>query len=109
MPYNESLVERIRPVLMNMTPFEEKKMFGGVGFMVRGNMCCGVHKDHLILRLGPDNAEQALKLEHCRVFDITGRPMTGWVMVNREGYADDSFLAEWIEHCYRYVTTLPPK
>lgn len=109
MPFNESLADRIRPLLAGMTNFDEKKMFGGVGFMVGGNMCCGIHKDYLILRLGPKKAEKALQLEHCRVFDITGRPMKGWVMIDREGYDSDPFLTEWIGQCYQYVTTLPPK
>ncbi len=109
MAYNQELAERIRPLLAEMTEFDEKKMFGGVGYMVKGNMCCGIYKDSLILRLSVEMAEQALQLDHCRVFDITGRPMKGWVMVAPEAWGDDSFLKAWLKNGYNYCISLPPK
>ena len=109
MPYNEELAERLRPILAGTGSFDEKTMFGGVGFLFNGNMCCGIYKEYLILRLGPELAEQALALEHVKVFDITGRAMKGWVMVSPAGYQDDFFVREWVQKSIDFCLTLPPK
>src|SRR5665648_337703 len=86
MAYDENLGLRISEILANVSGLEEKKMFGGVGFLVNGNMACGVHKDNLIVRVGPGNYQSTLETEHVKVFDMTGRPMTGWVMVAAPGF-----------------------
>jgi len=109
MPYNEELAERLKPILAGAGSFDEKKMFGGVDFLFNGNMCCGIHREYLILRLGPEMAEQALTLEHVKVFDITGRAMKGWVMVAPAGYRDDFFVREWVQKSIDFCLTLPPK
>ena len=82
MAYDEGLAQRIREALDELRPpaLVEKKMFGGIGFMVQGNMACGVNKDKLIVRVGPAGYQEALTRPHAMVFDITGRPMKGWVM-----------------------------
>jgi TfoX/Sxy family transcriptional regulator of competence genes len=109
MPYNTSLAERIRAKLAPYGIFEEKKMFGGVGYLRNGNMAVGVHKDHLIVRVGTDAHDAALKRKGARVFDITGKPMSGWVMVSKEGCAADKQLDDWITLALEFVDTLPPK
>jgi len=109
MPYSESLADRIRQTLKGRRGFTEKKMFGGVGFMLHGNMCVGVWHTSLIARLGSDQAAAALK-EPCVVeFDITGRPMKGWVMVEAEGVETDDQLRAWVERTVGFVETLPKK
>ena len=109
MPFSESLAARIRDTLARRKNIEEKKMFGGVGFLLNGNMLVGVWKDSLIVRLGPDNYDDALLEPHVREFDITGKPMKGWVMVESEGVEDDGQLQDWIERALKFVRTLPRK
>src|SRR5205823_6267432 len=89
MAFSEALAERIWQTLARRKNVEEKKMFGGVGFLLNGNMLVGVWKDSLIVRLGPDEGEEAHLEPHVREFDITGRPMKGWVLVEPEGVEDD--------------------
>ena len=84
-------------------------MFGGVGFLLHGNMFVGVWKDSLIVRLGPDEGEEALKEPHVSEFDITGRAMKGWVLVAPEGVDADEQLKGWIERATKFVKTLPAK
>ena len=84
-------------------------MFGGVGFIVKGNMACGVHKDALIVRVGPERYEEALARPYTRPFDITGRPMKGWVMVEWEGYKSDEDLQGWVQQGIDFALTLTPK
>lgn len=109
MVYSESLAERIRGQLSRRAGIEEKKMFGGVGFLLRGNMCVGVWKNSLIVRLDLDYAADALAKPHVKEFDITGRPMQGWVMVEPDGLERDRQLAEWIKRAVAFVKTLPAK
>ena len=87
----------------------EKRMFGGVGFLLNGNMLTGVWKDDLIVRLGPDNSDDALLEPHVREFDITGRPMKGWVLVGPEGVEEDDQLTRWIDRATKFVEKLPRK
>ena len=86
-----------------------KKMFDGVCRLLNGNMVCGVYKDYLILRLGVETAETALQSEFTRPFDITGRAMKGWVMVEQKGFATDDALEEWLNQAKEFVDTLPAK
>src|SRR5436309_1859897 len=109
MAFDEALAERIREALARRKSAQEKKMFGGVGFLLHGNMLVGVWKDSLIVRLGPDGGEEALLEPHVREFDITGRPMRGWALVGPEGVEDDDQLRGWIERAVRFVRTLPAK
>ena len=109
MPYEESLALRVRERLSRRRTFVEKKMFGGVGFLHRGNMCVGSLQGFLSVRVGPDAYRQALDEPMTRKFDITGREMTGWVMVASEGVADDDDLRAWIERATRFAESLPPK
>jgi hypothetical protein len=109
MAFDESLATRVRDALGRMPGVEERRMFGGVGFLLHGNLLVGVWKDSLVVRLGPDGRDDALREPHVRVFDITGRPMRGWVMVGPEGVADDDQLAGWVARARRFVDTLPAK
>jgi len=109
MAFDESLAARIRDALARKRGVEEKKMFGGVGFLLHGNMLVGVWKDSLIVRLGPDNYDDALLEPHVREFDITGKPMNGWVLVEPEGVEGDHQLKGWIERATKFVKSFPTK
>jgi len=87
----------------------EKKMFGGVGFLLNGNMACGVNKDDLIVRVGPDRYEQTVIQPHARPFDFTGRPMKGWVMVSPDGVSADGDLQNWVNQGITFAKSLPAK
>ena len=109
MAFSEELAERIRQGLARRKGIEEKKMFGGIGFLLNGNLLVGVWKDSLIVRLGPDEGEEALKEPHVSEFDITGRAMKGWVLVAPEGVDADEQLKGWIERAVKFVGKLPAK
>jgi TfoX/Sxy family transcriptional regulator of competence genes len=109
MVYKEEIETRINEMVAGWKNTEEKKMFGGICHLLNGNMFCGVHKEFLILRLGPDRAADALKLPHVRPFDITGRPMKGWVMVAEDGFRSDKDLKNWLDQARRFAETLPMK
>jgi TfoX N-terminal domain len=99
----------IRDALARRMYVEEKKMFGSVGFLLHGNMLIGVWKNSLIARLGPDEGDEALWEPHVKEFDITGRPMKGWVLVEPEGVEDDEQLKGWIQRAVKFVGKLPAK
>lgn len=109
MAFDETLAARIRDALALKKRIEEKKMFGCICFFLKSNALAGVWKDSLIGRLGPDKGEAALLEPHVRKFDITGRPMRNWVVVEPEGVEDDEQLAGWIDRAMRFVKTLPKK
>ena len=109
MAYDEGLAQRVRELLGEQPGFVEKKMFGGIGFILHGNMACGINQENLIVRVGPDQYEAALTRPNTRVFDITGRPMTGWVTVEPDGYESDEALTEWVRQGVDFARSLPPK
>jgi len=109
MAFDETLAERIRKTLARKKGIEEKKMFGGVGFLLNGNMLVGVWKDSLIVRLGAEDGEEALLEPHIKPFDITGKAMKGWAMVTPEGIDDDGQLKGWIQRTVKFVGKLPGK
>jgi TfoX/Sxy family transcriptional regulator of competence genes len=109
MAYDEGLAQRIRKVLAFEPGLVEKKMFGGVGFLLHGNMACGVHGDALIVRVGPARYAEALAQPHARVFDMTGRPMVGWVEVAPAGVASARDLRRWVTLGVEHAKTLPAK
>jgi len=109
MAYDEGLEHRVMELLEERPGVVRKKMFGGVCFLTHGNMACGIINDHLIVRVGLDGYEASLKFPHTRKFDLTGKPMKGWVMVSSEGYESDEDLFEWIQRGVRYALSLPPK
>jgi TfoX/Sxy family transcriptional regulator of competence genes len=109
MAYSKSLAARIRQTLAQRRGVSEKRMFGGVAFLLNGNMLVGVWQDSLIARLGPEVGERALRQPFVRPFDVTGRPMKGWVMIEPDGMDTDVELTEWIDQVLAFVTTLPAK
>ena len=109
MAYDEGLAERLREVYADVPNVVEKKMFGGIAFMVNGHMSCGPVNDTLMVRVGPDLYEEALARPHAREMDFTGRSMKGFVYVSPEGVDTDERLAEWVSLSLEFVHTLPPK
>ena len=108
MAYNLKLAERIRSELNGM-PFVEKKMFGGAGFLLNGNLACGVNKDNLIVRVDPEKHPALLGKPHVKPFDMTGKPMKGWLLVEAEGYKTDKQLSTWVKEGVEFALRLPPK
>lgn len=109
MPFDETTAQRVRPLLSRRKGFVEKKMFGGIGFLLSGNMCCGVWKEFLILRVGPLAYEETLAQEFVKPFDITGRAMKGWVMVEPPGFQKPADLKSWVDLAVLFAGSLPAK
>ena len=109
MAYDETLAIQVSKALVGVPNLVEKKMFGGIGYLVNGNMACGVHKDLLIVRVGPNGYQDALEQPHTSVFDITGRPMTGWVTVSKKALRSDVDIGVWVGKGLDFVSSLPPK
>lgn len=109
MPYDETLATRVRGYLGGRPTVVEKKMFGGLSFMLGGNLCVGILEDTLIARVGPDQYEDALEQPHAGPFDFTGRPMRGWVRVQPEGIDFEKDLEDWVDRALEFVETLPKK
>lgn len=109
MAYDEGVAERLRDAYLSLPDVVEKKMFGGIAFMVSGHMSCGVVNDTLMVRVGPEQYEHALKRPHARQMDFTGKPLTGFVYVAPEGFEDDADLQDWVELSLAFVCSLPPR
>lgn len=109
MSYDEHLAARVRGALDERDDVVERKMFGGLAFMVAGHMCCGVTGHDLVLRLGADRADAALGEPHTRPMDFTGRPMKGFVYVSPAGLGTAAELRRWIDRATAFVATLPQK
>jgi len=109
MAYDENLAARMRTIMEGTSGLTEKKMFGGIGFMIQGNMACGVIKEDLIVRVGSEGYEEALNKPHVRVFDMTGRPMTSWITVLPGGTRDQADLQAWVLRGVDFAKSLPPK
>ncbi|NNE68408.1 MAG: TfoX/Sxy family protein [Pyrinomonadaceae bacterium] len=109
MAYDEGLAERISRALDGRSDVVEKKMFGGLCFMVSGNMACGIVKDELMARVGPDRYDECLAEDHAREMDFTGRSLKGMIYVSPEGIDSDLELEKWVGRCINFVETLPAK
>ena len=109
MAYDETVAKRVRSALGRTPDVVEKRMFGGIEFMVRGNMCCGVIGDRLMLRVGPKGYETALSRPHARAMDLTGKPMKGLVYVEPAGFASVADLEVWIARAMEFARSLPAK
>jgi TfoX/Sxy family transcriptional regulator of competence genes len=109
MAFDEALAERVRVTVAGADGVVEKRMFGGLAFVVKGNMAVGVHGDDLIVRLAPEQTEEALAEPGVRVFDMTGRPMKGWVLVGSVAIADEEGLGAWVTRGLDFAESLPPK
>jgi TfoX/Sxy family transcriptional regulator of competence genes len=109
MAFDPGLAQRIREVLVHQTGCTERRMFGGLAFLLHGHMFVGILGATLMARVGPQNHLQALAAPHTREMDFTGRPMKGYVYVDPEGLANDSELERWVQACADFVQTLPRK
>ena len=107
MSYDEKTAERLRRLLSARSDVVERKMFGGLCFMVNGGMCCGLTSVALMVRVGKDRYEDALAQPHARPMDFTGRPLTGMVYVAPAGYTSDSALARWVQRGLDFVSQRP--
>lgn len=109
MAYSQLLADRVRAALKAQRGVREKKMFGGLAFMLRGNMCCGVLGEDLVVRVGPAAHEKALARAHARPMDFTHKPMRGYVYVTPKGYAKPAALRSWLTMVIAFVGSLPRK
>ena len=109
MAFDEALADRVRDLLSARSEVSERRMFGGIAFMVAGNMAVGIVGDDLMVRLDPADAERALSEPHTRPMDFTGKPARNMVFVDSEGTASDSDLASWVDAGADFATSLPPK
>ena len=109
MAYDEILAERVRDHLADNPEIIEKKMFGGIAFMLSGNMAVGISKDELMVRTGPDRYEEAINTPGVRDFDMTGRRMKGWVLVAPDQLSTDKGLDAWVSLGLDFAGSLPPK
>ena len=107
MAYNEALADRVRKALAGRTEVTEKRMFGGLTFMLGSSMCCGVVKDDLMVRVGPEGYEAALADPGARPMDFTGRPMRGMVYVGSDGHRTDADLGRWVGRGADFAGSLP--
>ncbi len=107
--YDEQLAERVRDALSGREAISERKMFGGIAFMLAGNMAVGVTNDDLMVRLGAEDVEAALAEPHVRPMDFTGKPLKGFVFVSPEATATDEGLAGWVDAGADFAASLPPK
>jgi TfoX-like protein len=107
--FDERLAGRVRALLEGRPDFSERKMFGGIAFMLGGNMCVGVAGEDLILRHDPDDPDPDLGGRHVRPFDLTGRPMSGWVLVAPAGTRTAAALGHWVGKGVAFAGALPPK
>jgi TfoX/Sxy family transcriptional regulator of competence genes len=109
MAYDEVLASRIRDRIGDHRALTEKPMFGGLAFMIGGNMAVGVHHDELMVRVGKDTHDEAVARPGARIFDLSSKPMRGWIVVAPAGFTDDDELDDWVERGRRYAEGLPPK
>jgi TfoX/Sxy family transcriptional regulator of competence genes len=106
MPYNENLAQRVRRVFPKESDLSERKMFGGIAFMLGDHMCCGVLGDDLIVRVGPDSYDEAMTQPNTRAMDLTGKPMRGLIFVDERGTRADPALRRWVQRGVDYVKSL---
>ena len=109
MAYDVALAERIARLLNGQSHTKQKQMFGGICFLVRGNMCCGVTGNKLMVRVGPERYESALRTPHAKLMDFTGRPLRGFIYVMPQGLRDQKALKTWVDLGLRYAESLPSK
>ena len=110
MAYDERLAERVRSLLDARADVDERNMFGGIAFLVAGNMCVGVNGDDLIVRLTPEEGDALIASEPgARPMDFTGRPMRGWLFVSADATAEDADLERWVRRAEAFASSLPPK
>jgi len=109
MPYNMELEQRLDRFTDRLGKFTKKKMFGGICYLMNGNMVFGIHRQSLVIRTSTERAEELLKGEHVSLFDMTGRPMKGWLLISPNGLETEEKILELLNLCIEYVSILPKK
>ena len=109
MAYDEKLAQRVRSLVGSRKAVSEREQFGGVAFLIRGNVACGIIGKELLVRVGPDRHEEAMKSKGARAFSLTGRPSRGWIIVRPAGLASAATLKKWIQMGVDFAKTLPAK
>ena len=109
MAFDDGVAQRVREAMDRQTHVVEKRMFGGVAFMLRGNMCCGVVGEEIMIRVGAEGYKAALTRPHAREMDFTGKPLRGFVYVASAGFESDDDLQGWVDRAVEFVRTLPRK
>lgn len=109
MAYDEGVAQRVREALEEYPNMAEKRMFGGLAFMLNGHMCIGVIGSELMVRVGPEQYAECLELPHARQMDFTGQPLTGFLFIDEAGIEADKDLRAWVKRATRFVISLPPK
>ena len=109
MAFDDALADRVRHLVRRRKGFSEKRMFGGVGFLLNGNMCVGIWKDSLVVRFEKADHDETLALPNVKPFDITGRAMKGWALVEPDGLESGEDLKDWVNSSVKYAKTLPSK
>lgn len=107
--FDKNLERRVSKLVASWKNTDAKKMFGGICYLINGKMFSGIYKDYLFLRLGYKNSESALRLSYVKAFDITGRPMKGWIMITKDGIDTKEKLETWLIKAKDFVQSLPPK
>ncbi len=109
MAFDDALAARVRALISGNSGLTERKMFGGLAFLINGNMSVGIHGSELIARMSPDDARAALCEPGVRVFDLSGKPMKGWLLVSVKILGDENALASWVEKAVAFARSLPAK
>jgi TfoX/Sxy family transcriptional regulator of competence genes len=109
MAFDEGLTQRVRALLDSRSDVADKQMFGGIAFLIAGNMACGVSGDDLMVRVDREESEALLEESGVRRFDMTGRPMKGWLLVAPDATADDADLERWVRRGEAFAASLPAK
>ena len=109
MPYDDTLAGRVRGLLKHRKSVSEKRMFGGIAFMLGGKMCCGVIKEDFVARIGAESYPDALRAPHVRPMDFTGRPIKGYVYVGPKAIPTDGELQAWIDRSIAFTASLAEK
>jgi TfoX/Sxy family transcriptional regulator of competence genes len=109
MAFNEQLADRVRRLLKGKRGVSERRMFGGLAFMLRDKMCCGVLNDDLVARIGVENYEKALEEAHVRPMDFTGRPLKGYVYIGKDATKTDRGLQKWVQRSVAFTASLKAK
>lgn len=107
MVYNDKMDAKLEGLISNWENMTKKKMFGGTGYLLNGNMVAGIYKDYYILRLGEEIGKEALKNNKLMPLDITGRPMKGWIMARQDAFKNDDDFISWLNKAKEFVETLP--
>jgi len=109
MAYDLGLAARCEDFILDKPSISQKRMFGGMAYLLNGNMAFGIHKDHLMVRVGSDAHDASMELPETAPFNLTGRSMKGWILVSPDGIEEDAQLKAWIDRGIRFAETLPAK